>query len=158
MANALVGRRRGFRRVSSVIAVVAAVLLALGVAAAPVAAAQEESGPLMTVDHLVIERGMAVNVTLNIFPASQRYTLLVRPVAAPDAPAVAIFPITVDAVGSGVVNIPTAGMPTGNYIVTIDGPGLSGTLVRTAFGVIDPGTVGPRVVRVYPASPVEYDS
>lgn len=156
MGNARMGRRRGFRRVSPVVIVVA-VLLTFGVAAVPVAAVQEEFGPLMTVDRLVAERGTPINVTLNTFSAGQRYTLSVRPTAAPDGPAIATYPVTVDMAGSGVVSIPTTGLPTGDYVIGVEGPGLPGTFVRTAFGVIDPGTVGPRIVRVYPASSVEFD-
>jgi len=139
------------------IAIVAAILLALVGALAPVAASTDANfGPQLTVDRNVAERGVTVTVTLNGFPANQRLAVFVRPAALIDqGPDVLTVPVSVDANGGGAAAVPTAGLVAGIYVVGVTGDAGSVPAVyqATAFGVIEPGILGPRVVRFYPTSP-----
>jgi hypothetical protein len=139
------------RRVPSV-AIVVAIVLAIGGSLLPVAA--DDYGPQMSVDRNVAERGAIVTVALNGFPANQTFVLLVRPEGYPDqTAAIVTLPVNVDASGGAAATLSTAGFAPGNYIVTVAPDAASAPLlgVGTAFGVIDGGTLGPRVVRTYPA-------
>ena len=129
-------------------------LIALSWSLASVAAAYpDNSGPQLFINTNVAERGATVTITLNGFAANQQLTVTVRAASDSDQGAtVATVPVQVDANGNGTGIVSTNGLATGNYIVTVagaDGVPLSG--VQTAFGVIDPGTAGPRIVRVHPA-------
>lgn len=144
---------RGASRRTMPIALAVALLLAICGSLLPVAAT-DEYGPQLSVDRNVAERGAIVTIALNGFPATQSFVLTVSPEGYPDqTSAVATLPVTVDARGGAAATVSTTGLATGNYIVTIAIDATSAPLlgVGTAFGVIDPGTLGPRVVRVYPA-------
>lgn len=123
------------------------------------AVAADDFGPLMTVDRLVAERGATVTIALNAFPANGNFVLAARPTLSYDPNAVAaLVPVTTDTRGFGTVGIPTAGLANGNYIVSVANTGSNDPLfyVLTAFGVIDPGTAGPRVVRAVPLPPEDH--
>ncbi len=119
----------------------------------PVTAA-DDSGPQLNVDRIVVERGPSVTITLNGFPAGQRFVVSVRSTMYTDQQSVvATLPVSVDANGGGAVSVQTAGLPSGDYFATATGEGAGAPQVgvATAFAVIDPGTLGPRIVRVYPS-------
>lgn len=151
MRNLLTVPGRVPRRTGSA-ALAVAFLLTLCGPLLPVTAT-DEFGPQVSVDRNVAERGAIVTIALNGFPAGQALVLTVSPEGYPDqSSAIATLPVNVDARGGASVTVSTAGLATGNYIVTIAAAGVSAPLlgVGTAFGVIDPGTLGPRVVIVYP--------
>jgi hypothetical protein len=129
-------------------------LIAVGVSPLSLAAYPDAFGPQLTVSANVAERGTAVMITLNAFPPGQSFSLAVRPASAADQdPAVAILPVTTDASGSGSAILPTDGLATGDYAVSIAGVDIAAlNTARALFGVIDPGTVGPRGVHVGPVS------
>jgi hypothetical protein len=137
------------------IAFIAALLLAMLGSLSLVAACSDDFGPQLTVDRLVAERGATVTVTLNGFPAGQRFVVSARATMPLDqSTAVASLPVDVDAGGGGIVSISTVGLATGDYIVSAASEGAADLPigVGTAFGVIDPQTLGPRAVRVHSLS------
>ena len=145
---------RGASRRTLPVACAVALVLVLTISGSLLPVAADDYGPQLTVDRNVAERGATVTVALNGFPANQTFVVLMRPEGYPDqASAPVTLPVSVDAKGGAAVTVSTAGLATGNYIVTIAADGTTPPLlgVGTAFGVIDPGTLGPRVVRTYPA-------
>jgi hypothetical protein len=129
-------------------------LSALGVSPLSLAAYPDAFGPQLTVSANVAERGTVVTITVNAFPPGQSFSLAVRAVSVSDQdPAVAILPVTTDAGGSGSATFSTGGLATGDYAVSIAGVDDAAlNTARALFGVIDPGTAGPRVVHVAPVS------
>lgn len=152
MQSPLAMTRRGTCHILP-IAVVAAILVALVGSLVPVAADDADFGPQLTVDHNVAERGTTVTVSLNNFPANQHLLVFVRPVAVLDTgPDAVTVPVSLDAGGGGTVGVPTAGLAVGTYVIGVTGDAGSAPAVyrAAAFGVIDPGILGPRAVRFYP--------
>ena len=151
MRNPLAMPRQRARHILP-IAVVAAIVLAV-VGSVVSVAADVDFGPQLTVDHNVAERGTTVTVSLNGFPANQHLLVFVRPTAVLDTgPDVLTVPVILDANGGGMVSMPTAGLSVGTYVIGVTGDGVIAPVVyrATAFGVIDPGILGPRAVRFYP--------
>lgn len=137
------------------VALFAALLLAIGSSLVSVAADDAYFGPQLTVDHNFAERGVTVTVTLNGFPANQHLRVYLRTSATLDqGPDAVSVPVTVDANGGGSASIPTMGLATATYIVGIAGDSGSAPLSyqATAFGVIEPGILGPRAVGYFPSS------
>jgi hypothetical protein len=127
-------------------------VIALGSSLISVAALPGDFGPQITVDKVVAERGATVTVTVTGLPANQQVAIVVTTTSdAYQGTAVATLPVSLDSSGTGFASIATSGLATGDYAVSVVGPGGVPLAVPTAFGVIDPGTVGPRVVRVAPA-------
>ncbi len=131
-------------------------VIALGGSLLSAPAALADFGPQITLDKVVTERGPTVTATLTGFAPNQQVAVVVS--VAYDtyqgAPA-ATVPVTTDGTGTGFASIATSGLATGDYVVNAVGPGGVVLSVPTAFGVIDPGTIGPRVVRVAPIQPDE---
>jgi hypothetical protein len=127
-------------------------LIALGWSVASVAADPYAFAPLLTVDKNVAERGTPITITLTGFAPSQPYTLTVSTSSDyGQGSVIATLPANTDGSGTGSAMLPTGGLATGNYAISIAGAdGVQLPQVGAAFGIIDPGTLGPRVVRVYP--------
>lgn len=154
MGNSFARSGRRMRHILPCTVGIAVLFLISGILATAVAA--DDFGPLLTVDRLVAERGATVTVALNAFPANGSFVLAVRSSLATDPNAIAAqVPVTTDARGFGTAGISTAALATGNYIVSVATTDTNDPLyyVLNAFGVIDPGTAGPRVVRAVPLTP-----
>jgi hypothetical protein len=129
-------------------------VVALGTSLISVGAIPGEFGPQINLDKVVAERGTPVNVTLTGFPANQRLNVVVSATSdAYQGSPVATLPTSLDSTGTGFASIATSGLATGDYVVSAIGPDGVTLAIPTAFGVIDPGTLGPRVVRVNPILP-----
>jgi len=137
-----------FARASAVAFVALALMAALAVAG--VAAYPATDGPQLLVDTVSVSPGMSVTATLNHFAPGQRVALRLRQSQFGDQGAiVASYPGVVDAIGSGTIVVPTAGLAIGNYTVSISVEGASGDVegAINAFAIVDPGFAGPRFVR-----------
>ncbi len=124
--------------------------LTMLLAVSGVAAYPATDGPQLLVDTVSVAPGMPITATLNHFQPGQHVALHLRQSQLGDQGLLAvIFPGTVDAVGSGTVVVSTAGLPIGNYTVSVSVDGSSGDVegAINAFAVVDPGFVGPRFVR-----------
>lgn len=130
--------------------VVVAVALTMLLAVAGVAAYPATDGPQLIVDTVSVTPGTPVTATLDHFQPGQHVSLNLRPAhSGNQGPLAASFPGTIDAIGSGKVVVATAGLPIGNYTVSVSVDGSSGDVegAINAFAIIDPGFAGPRFVR-----------
>ncbi len=139
-----------FARISlASIALVA--VMTLGIAT--VSAYSEDNVPVLLPDQIVVQQGTPVTITLNRFPPSQQLTLRLRqPMTGTAGIVLGAFSTMIDGNGNGVTLIPTTGLGTGNYLVTVGVDGATDDLgiPYTAFAVVDGGFIGPRVVRSFP--------
>jgi hypothetical protein len=131
-------------------------VIALGTSLMSASAVLADFGPQITLDKVVTERGSTVTVTLTGFAPNQQVAVVVTMASDTyQGGPVTNLPVTTDGTGTGFAAIATGGLATGDYVVNTVGPGGVVLAVPTAFGVIDPGTLGPRVVRVAPIQPDE---
>lgn len=131
-------------------------VVVLGTSLLSAGAVFADFGSQITLDKVVTERGPTVTATLTGFAPNQQLAIVVS--QATDmyqGGPVATLPVTTDSSGTGFASIATSGLATGNYVVNAVGQDGTVLAVPTAFGVIDPGTLGPRVVRVAPIQPDE---
>ncbi len=139
-----------FARMSLMFITLVAVMM-LGIAT--VSAYSEDNVSVLLPDQVVVQQGSPVTITLNRFPPGQQLTLHLRqPMTGTAGIVLGAFPATIDGNGNGVTLIPTTGLSTGNYLVTVGMDGATDDLgiPYTAFAVVDGGFIGPRVVRSFP--------